>query len=43
MALLCLNSINFAKKGEPSPIDEEDDGVVVEDEVEVDADGLTNE
>lgn len=44
LSLICLQSLNYAKTDpEDSPIDDEDDGVVVEDEVETDSDGLTAE
>lgn len=43
MALICLQSVNYAKDAPVEDADDEDDGVVVEDEVEVDSDGLTEE
>lgn len=41
VALIAINSIDFARSHTPD--DSEDDKVIVEDEVEVDADGLTPE
>ncbi len=43
LALICIQTVNYAKKSEDDIPASEDDGVVVEDEVEVDSDGFTEE
>jgi hypothetical protein len=41
LAMICLQTVNYAKDDPAdSPVD---DGVVVEDDVELDSDGLTDE